>query len=49
MLVQKDSEINLFWLCNLYQSMLLIIKNKKHQRNIVKALPKHDVYKICET
>ena len=33
-LVQKDREINLFWLCICYQSILLIIKNKKHLQNI---------------
>ena len=33
-LVQKDREINLFWLCICYKSILLIIKNKKHLHNI---------------
>ena len=28
--VQKDREINLFWLCICYQSILPTIKNKKH-------------------
>ena len=34
MLVQKDRDINLFWLCICYQSILPIIKNKKHLQNI---------------
>ena len=34
MLVQKDREINLFWLCIWYQSILPYIKNKKHPQNI---------------
>ena len=33
-LVQKDSEISLFWLCFCCQSILPIIKNKKHLQNI---------------
>ena len=34
MIVQKDREINLFWLCICYQSILPFIKNKKHPQNI---------------
>ena len=33
-LVHKDREINLFWMCICYQSILPIIKNKKHLQNI---------------
>ena len=33
-LVQKGNEINLFWLCILYQSILPITKNKKYLQNI---------------
>ena len=33
-LVEKDREINLFWLCICYQSILPFIKNKKHPQNI---------------
>ena len=33
-LVQKDREINLFWLCIWFQSIIPIIKNKKHLQNI---------------
>ena len=34
MLVQKDRDINLIWLCICYQSILPFIKNKKHPQNI---------------
>ena len=34
MLVQKDRDINLYWLCICYQSILPIIKNKKYLQNI---------------
>ena len=34
MLVQKDRDINLIWLCICYQSILQFIKNKKHPQNI---------------
>ena len=30
----KKALTNLYWLCILYQSILLIIKNKKHLQNI---------------
>ena len=47
-LVQKDLEINLFWLCICYQSILLIIKNTKHLQNIgimyTKELSKEHCY-----
>ena len=33
-LVRKDSEINLFWFCIWFQSILPINKNKKHLQNI---------------
>ena len=36
MLVQKDREINLFLLLICYQSILSIIKNKKHLQNIAR-------------
>ena len=32
--MQKFREINLIWLCIWYQSILPIIKNKKHLQNI---------------
>ena len=51
MLVQKDREIYLFWLCICYQSILPFIKNKKHQQNIghmniEKLLKDIDIFKI---
>ena len=54
MLVQKDREIYLFWLCIYYQSILQnvpFIKYKKHQQNIgrmniEKLLKDIDIFKI---
>ena len=37
---KKDGEINLFSLCILYQSLLPIIKNKKHLQNIGRMFTK---------
>ena len=38
--VQEDREIDLFWLCMCYQSMLPIIKNKTHLQNIARLYTK---------